>query len=444
MLLMTNVNFQFNPQILASSLAILTLFSATYGITYAFAENENDFVSITPNGIEDNPAFAKILENIEKSRQNFSDIQQKIDQEKFVDEQRVIAMNILDRELEQMFEDNKDFTSVAAFNNFLKKVSDDNTKYIFQGLFDYQQEKISSAKIVMNDVLQNGGSLQEARNAYHDALQIPRSDMIKLVKNLNIQSGFSNPEIQKHFDENGKLPRYTDEQQSIISFTDFTTSAKNVNSSVSESDVESSESSDAVISENSESSLIQKLLDEIQSLKNQIKLLEERQSPIVQNIALESNNLDSKYFANWVSDYTQGLGHFDRDVKAVKSVPVNALNAPDSYADINNSLALGRQGQVTLGFSDFVTGELIVYETSSEKNIREFATIEVSDDGENWTLLTQTQYQNNNSHVHEYGYDLSDIGCISHVRITDNTPPRWGDGFDVDAVGTSHKCTSAT
>ena len=151
-----------------------------------------------------------------------------------------------------------------------------------------KQEKVSSAKIAMSDVLRNGGSLQDARNAYHDALQIPRSDMIKLVKNLNVQSGFSDPEIQRHFDENGKLPRYADEQESIISFADFTTSAKNLNSSVSESNVESSESSDAVISENSESSLIQKLLDEIQSLKNQIKLLEERQSPIVQNMSLLS------------------------------------------------------------------------------------------------------------------------------------------------------------
>ena len=441
---MTNVNLQFNPQILASSLAILTLFSAMYGISYAFGDNENDFVSVPPDGIENNPAFAKILENIEKSRQHFSSIQQKIDQEKFVDEQRTIAMNILDVELERMFEENKDFTSVAAFNNFLKKVSDDNTKHIFQGLFDYQQEKISSAKIVMSDVLRNGGSLQEARHAYHDALQIPRSDMIKLVKDLNVQSGFSDPDIQKHFDENGKLPRYLDEQQSIVSFTDFTTSAKNVNSSFNESDIESSESSDAVISDNSESSLIQKLLDEIQSLKNQVKLLEERENPTVQNISLESNNLNSKYFANWVSDYSQGSGHRHYEIEPVKSIPVNALNAPDSFADVNNSLALGRQGQVTLGFSDFVTGKLTIYETSSGKNLSEIATIEVSDDGENWILLTQTQYQKNNSHVHEYGYDLSDIGCISHVRITDNTPSKLSDGFDVDAVGTSHKCTSAT
>ena len=205
---MTNVSLHSNPQILASSLAIFTLLSAMYGITYVFADNEDDFVSITPNGIENNPALAKILENIEKSRQTFSDIQQKMDQEKFVDEQRNIAMNILDRELERMFDDNKDFTSVAAFNNFLKKVSDENTKHVFQGLFDYQQEKISSAKIVMSDVLRNGGSLQEARNAYHDALQIPRSDMIKLVKNLNIQSGFS--DILKSRDILMKMENFLD------------------------------------------------------------------------------------------------------------------------------------------------------------------------------------------------------------------------------------------
>ena len=437
---MTNVNLQFNPQTLASSLAILTLFSAMYGITYVFADDENDFISITPDSIGDNPAFAKILENIEKSRQNFSDIQQKTDQEKFVSEQRTIAMSILDRELEQMFEDNKDFTSVAAFNNFLKKVSDDNTKHIFQGLFDYKQEKISSAKIVMSDVLRNGGSLQDARDAYHDALQIPRSDMIDLVTNLNIQSGFSDPEIQRHFDKNGKLPRYVDEQESSASFIDLTTSAKNVNTSA-KSDVESSELADTVVSENIESSLIQKLLDEIQSLKNQIKLLEERKNSTIQHAVFETKSFDSKYFANWVSDYSQGLGHRNDDVKDVKAIPVNALNAPNSYKDHNNSLALGRQGQVILGFSDSVTGALTVYEASNEKGIRELATVEVSNDGENWTLLTQTQFQQNSSRVHEYGYDLSGIDCISYVRITDNSPSTWGDGFDVDAVGASHQCT---
>ena len=107
-------------------------------------------------------------------------------------------------------------------------------------------------------------------------------------------------------------------------------------------------------------------------------------------------------------------------------------------------MSLGRQGQVTLGFSAPITDKLIVYETTNSKNLQEIATIEVSDDGENWILLKQTQYHNDESHVHQYGYDLSNIGCISHVRITDTTVGLSGDGFDVDGRGATKLCNEAT
>ena len=127
-----------------------------------------------------------------------------------------------------------------------------------------------------------------------------------------------------------------------------------------------------------------------------------------------------------------------------KSIPVNALNQPNSYDDVNNSLSLGRQGQVTLGFSDSVTDKLIVYETTKGKNLKELATVEVSADGENWILLSQTQYRGDGTSVHQYGYDLSTIGCISHVRITDSTVGPWGDGFDIDAIGATKLCSDTT
>jgi hypothetical protein len=68
--------------------------------------------------------------------------------------------------------------------------------------------------------------------------------------------------------------------------------------------------------------------------------------------------------------------------------------------------------------------------------------VEVSIDGKNWIVLKQTQYNNDGSYVHEYGYDLTNIGCIEYVRITDNAPSTWGDGFDVDAVGATKTCTN--
>jgi len=107
----------------------------------------------------------------------------------------------------------------------------------------------------------------------------------------------------------------------------------------------------------------------------------------------------------------------------------------------NNSLTLGREGQVTLGFSEPVDGKLIVFEAIAETTIRELATVEVSADGQNWVSLKQTQYHNDGSNMHEYGYDLYDAGCITHVRITDDAPSDWGDGFDVDAVAATQTCT---
>ncbi len=442
-------------KILTSSIAVLMMFS---GMSFAFADNPSDFVSVNADRIKNDPVLAKILENIEKSKQEFSDIQDKTIQENLVNDQRAIAKKILEQELEQMFEDNKDFTSLAAFNNFLKTVSNDNTRTVFQGLFDYQQNKIESARTVMSDVLKNGGSLQAARDAYHDALQIPRSDMIRLVNDLNTQSGFSDPTIQDHFDNDGKLPRYDDEQESIISFVGLTSSSRNINSSPIETnntetnntETNNTETNNTENVQNnsssntSENTLIQKLLDEIKSLKNKIAELEKRENPVVHQAVFQQNDDKPVHFAAGVVEYSQGLGNGNGLVKDVVSIPVKALNAPDSHDTADNSLALGRTGHVILSFSESVSDELVVYEASVEPTLRELASVEVSADGKNWTLLTHTQYDHSSFRIHEFGYDLSDVGCIKYVKITDNAPSRWGDGFDVDAIGATKLCSSTS
>lgn len=384
---------------------------------------------------------------------------------KLIDNQRETTKKILDQELQQMFKDNEDFTPLSAFSKFLKTIPDDNTKTVFQGLFDYHQQKVNDARNALRDVLVNGGSLQDARSAYNEAAKIPRTDMIKLVKDLNIEAGFSDPDVQSHFDNDGKLPRFEDEQDSITSFVDLTSSSKNVNSSViskvdetkktqdgtdSQDEVKDNAAESTTTSKNNntgsstENSTIQKLLDEIQKLKDKIKELQDAQNTSLQNAIFEQQNLGSIQYADWVSEYSKGFGKQERHVYPQYAIPVNALNAPNSYNDVQNSLALGRGGQVTMGFSNLVSGNLVIFEASSEKNILESATVEVSIDDENWTLLEKTQYQAGDSYVDKYIYDLSEIGCISHVRITDISTSKKVDGFDIDALGATELCTDST
>jgi len=431
----------------ASSFALLILFSGMYGIQHAFADDvENDFIPVASDRIKNDPFLVKILENMEKSKKQFSDIQQKNVQKELLDDKRSEAKSIVEKELQQMFKENEDFTSISSFNRFLDKVSKDETKIIFQGLFDYKEEKVNAARDAMKEVFKNGGSLLDARNAYHQTAKIPRVDMIQLVQDLNIKAGFSDPDIQQYFSSEGKLPRYDDESESVLSFVDYTTSAPNVNSSSNNSTKETvqplAESNNTNDNIDSNEIIVQNLLDEIQLLKNKIKELEQKQDGTIHQTVLEQRDNDSLHFVNWISDYIQGKGHKGNPIGNV--FPVNALNEPDSQVDTSHSLTLGRQGQVTLGFSELVGGKLIVYEASDEKTIRELATVEVSADGQNWILLKQTQYHHDGSTVHEYIYDLSDIGCISHVRITDDAPSIWGNGFDVDAVAATQTCTDTT
>ena len=59
----------------------------------------------------------------------------------------------------------------------------------------------------MNDVLQNGGSYQETRQAYFKYASMTKVEMIKVNQDLNIKHGFADASVQKMFDKYGKLPR---------------------------------------------------------------------------------------------------------------------------------------------------------------------------------------------------------------------------------------------
>jgi hypothetical protein len=443
----------------ASSFALLMLFSGMHSIQHAFADDtKNEFIPVASDRIKNDPFLVKILENIEQSKKEFSDIQEQNIQKQLIDDQRNIAKSIAEKELQQMFKDNEDFTPLNSFNRFLDKVSNDETKIIFQGLFDYKEDRVNAARNAMKEVFKNGGSLLDARNAYHEAAKIPRVDMIQLVQDLNIKAGFSDPDIQQHFSNEGKLPRYDNEYPSALSFVDYTTSAKNVNSSTTEiqetteflentETQEATNSSDDASSESSESTLVQKLLDEIQFLKNKITELEKNTNSELQQVVFGQKNNDSMYFADWLISSSQGVNSDGNSIIDARSAPHMVLNEPDSYDKTESYFSLGKQGEVVVQFSQPVSGELTIFEASWKQYATETSSVKVSTDGENWVLLNKVKYNNQRPNVHEFTYDISEIGCIEFVKIIDSSLSNTAskdNGFDVDAIGATQTCTDIT
>ena len=200
-----------------SFLAILTI-SLTISVNYATAESDDpeyDFTVLTGDELINSPLASQILQNIELAKQRMAELQEKQRQaeeyQRYLDEQRLIAQQLLQNDLDRMNNDYAEFTPKAAFESFLTGI-DSTVHDVFWGQFNYQQQKVQAGREAMKAVLDSGGSLEEARQAYFQKAATTQTEIIEVNKNLNIQFGFADAETQVQFDEFGKLPRSESEQ----------------------------------------------------------------------------------------------------------------------------------------------------------------------------------------------------------------------------------------
>lgn len=163
--------------------------------------------------LKKNPLIMKILKNIEISKKKVAEIQKKQlainEQKKAIETQRKIADEIFKNNLARMNKNMEAFTPRASFSKFLSGINGTHHE-IFWSQFNYLEQKVNLARAAMNDALKNGKSYQEARQAYSNIASMSRTEIIGLLKDLNVQHGFANVDVQNTFDKYGKLPRTKD------------------------------------------------------------------------------------------------------------------------------------------------------------------------------------------------------------------------------------------
>jgi hypothetical protein len=208
--------------ILLGAIASLTL--VLFSPSQAFAQEvqvtkiDSDFTVVAGEELKKNPTAIQILQNIELAKKRLAEMQnvekQKTEREKFIDEQRRIAKELLEKDLNRMNKDYEDFTPKNAFARF---VSGFNSTHhaIYWDQFEYLNQKIKIATQAKESVLANGGSYVEAQAEFIKYASMPRVEMISFVSDLNIKYGFTDDALQQYFDENGKLPRYENDDVAV-------------------------------------------------------------------------------------------------------------------------------------------------------------------------------------------------------------------------------------
>ena len=166
--------------------------------------------TVSGDKINQDPIASKILKNVEiaKKQQAEQDANmKKIEEEKkIVDNQRAIANQQLQIDLQDWFAQLNPFTPRNAYAAFVSQVNQ-NVVSIFWGEFNFTEQKTNDGLAAQHQVLQKGGSNDQARNALIQNASSSRSEIAKINNDLNVKYGNASKNVQSKFDKFGNLPR---------------------------------------------------------------------------------------------------------------------------------------------------------------------------------------------------------------------------------------------
>ena len=195
---------------------LIPLFVLLIFFTNNFAAAQTDdsqfeFTTLTGDEIKTSSVAQQMLERIELSKKILADLiegknLEKTEEQKFIDEQRKISQQELQVQIDRMNRNYEPFTPRNAFAGYLSGI---NPTYhgIYWDQFNYIYEKVKFAKAAHQAVINQGGTYQEAIQEYIKYASMTRAEIIALNQELNIKYGFADADIQKDFDNLGKLPR---------------------------------------------------------------------------------------------------------------------------------------------------------------------------------------------------------------------------------------------
>jgi hypothetical protein len=195
--------------VFASVFAVLIVVT-NFGFAWADTGASNTNTILATDAIKNNPTAMKILENIELFKQRYALMQQKQQladqQNQFIEQQRKLANEYLQNDLAGINNGNDLTFPRNAYAVFVTHV-DNSAQNLFWDQFNFMQEKVQNARNAMNTVLKNGGTMQEALQAYNNEAAIHKNQLVSINKDLNVKYNLADAKVQSLFNKDGKLNR---------------------------------------------------------------------------------------------------------------------------------------------------------------------------------------------------------------------------------------------
>jgi len=176
------------------TLTVLLVLCASLATQTAFAQLDNDVSTneqITlSKDLENNPVAQDILKKIEQTKKWIKELEDRKYEELKVkaelEAKRAQALEKLNQDLKEWEALWEYYSPRNSFSRFVDTVQDTPVKEVFWEQFEFHQMKVDAGREALKIVIANGGSLSEARQAYHIAAETKRIELIEANSIFNV------------------------------------------------------------------------------------------------------------------------------------------------------------------------------------------------------------------------------------------------------------------
>ena len=164
-------------------------------------------ITFTDNLLND-PAAQDLLKKIEQTKKLIAELEQKEYEKNQAQEnlqkRRDMSVERLNQDLNEWERLWEKHSSRNVFNEFVNK-KPSYVQGVFWDQFEFKEKKVNAGRIAMNQVLTNGGTIQDAKDAYNEAAATKKIELIEMNSQFNIKHNLADYREQQIFNSTGQI-----------------------------------------------------------------------------------------------------------------------------------------------------------------------------------------------------------------------------------------------
>lgn len=171
----------------------------------SFAQTTEQHV-LSDNLLND-PLAQDLLKKIEQTKKMIADLEQKEFEknqaQEHLQKMREMSLDRLNQNLDEWERLWEKQSSRNAFESFVNK-KPEYVQGVFWDQFEFKEQKVNAGRIAMMQVLANGGTINDAKEAYNKAASSKRVEIIEMNAQFNIKHNLASHAEQLIFDSTGQ------------------------------------------------------------------------------------------------------------------------------------------------------------------------------------------------------------------------------------------------